>query len=161
MRKITALAALAATGLAACDMVSGTTDGGATSEAAADADAVKALERKFIAYWEGKDPAAKALYAPDAVMMVPDSPPRRGVDEIAKSFERFVTDPAARFDATNATTVISAGGDLAFSQGTYTMRYTDDEAGAVVNTDGYYLLVYKKQSDGGWKVVQDVSSPLP
>ena len=127
----------------------------------ADAEAVKTLENAFIAGWKAKDPAVKALYAADAVMMVPNAPPNRGAAAIAASFARYAADPAAAFDATNATTVVSAGGDLAYSQGNYTTRFTDPGTKAVDSTQGYYLLVYKKQRDGSWKVVQDVSSPLP
>ena len=119
------------------------------------------LLQAFLADWESKSPRAKTHYAPDAVMVVTDAPPRRGMPAISQSFDRFAADKTAKFDATNAVTVMSAGGDIAYSQGTYTLEESDPRTGKLQRSNGYYLLVHKKQPDGSWKIVQDVSSRLP
>jgi uncharacterized protein (TIGR02246 family) len=161
MRPHLSLAAgVLALALCACDQAA-TPEAQAGASVAADAEAVKQLETRFLTGWEAKDPAVKALYAPNATMVVPNTAPRQDPQSIAEAFDNHARDPAATFDATNATTVISGGGDLAFSQGTYTESHTNAETGAIERTNGYYLVVYKKQADGSWKVVQDVSSPLP
>ena len=160
-RSFKTMAGALALSLCACEYSATPAEGGLPAAAAADADAVKSLETRFLTAWEAKDPAVKDLYAADAVLMMPEMQPMQGARPIAESFDRFASDPAATFDAANATTVISAGGDLAYSQGTYTMRFTNPATKAVEEGKGYYLLVHKKQPDGSWKVVQDVSSPLP
>lgn len=137
------------------------TDDGARDAVMSDAEAVKRLETAFLDDWEAKRPSVKAHYADDATIMLPNAQPITGPEPIARTFERFVADPNASFDATNSVTVISEGSDLAYSQGTYRMRSTDRSTGKVGESQGYYLLVHKKQPDGTWKVVQDVSSPLP
>jgi len=133
---------------------------GASSAAIADTQAVKDLEVNFISGWETKNPAVKALYAPDATIATPNSTPARGPTSIASAFDQFAANPNAELDFNNAATVMS-GGNLAFSQGTYTARRIDPRTKAIETRNGYYVLIYKKQSDGSWKVIQDVSSSLP
>ena len=136
-------------------------EGELAAAATTEVQAVKNLETLFITGWEAKDPAVKALYAPNAVMVMPNAPPRNTPVTIAQTFDRYAANPTAEIEFHNASTVISAGGDLAFSQGTYTSGGTNADSGEAQQGKGYYLLVYKKQADGSWKVIQDVSSPLP
>lgn len=149
--------------LGACDGTAGNpeAEAGVAGMASAEAQAVKDLETRFIAGWEAKNPEVKSFYAPNAVMVAPNVPPHESPTAIAAAFDRFAANSNAALDFNNATTVISTGGDLAFSQGTYTARHTNPDTRAIQTSKGYYLVVYKKQPDGGWKVVQDVSSPLP
>jgi len=147
--------------LCSCDPSAGQPEAQANAGAsAADTQAVKELEAKFVSAWEEKNPAVKELYAPDATIATPNSDPVQGSTSIAAEFDRFAANPNAELDFNNATTVMS-GGDLAFSQGTYTSRRTDPQTRAIETRNGYYVLIYKKQPDGSWKVIQDVSSPLP
>jgi ketosteroid isomerase-like protein len=142
--------------------------GGATSSpsddsrttVSTDADAVKRLESDYLAAWEAKRTEVRSLYADDAVLVMSDIPPRRGVDAISQAYERYAKNANARFDATPKVTIISEGGDLAYSQGTYVYDETDPKTRQVKRERGYYLLIFEKQPNGGWKVVQDVSSRL-
>ena len=55
-----------------------------------------------------------------------------------------------------ATKVDAAGsGDLAYTQGTYSMTASDPKTKAPVTEKGKYLTVYRKQADGSWKAVED------
>ncbi len=147
--------------LTACDRAAAPADAPAAGAAsAADSDAVKQMETAFLAALESKDVASvKTNYAADAVMVLPDQAPFKGIAAISADYDKFAADPVAKFDATNESTVV--GGDLAYSQGTYTVTYTNPKTKAVENGQGYYIVVYKKQPDGSWKIVQDVSSPTP
>jgi len=50
----------------------------------------------------------------------------------------------------------SKGGDMVYSQGTYTMTMTNPKNKKKTITDkGKYLTIYSKQADGSWKVVAD------
>jgi ketosteroid isomerase-like protein len=56
---------------------------------------------------------------------------------------------------------VEVSGDLAYTQGTYSMTMTDPE-GIPATDKGKYLAVWKKQADGGWKVIEDIfNSDLP
>ena len=152
-----------AVALAACERADAPAKGdtpAAASASAADTDAVKKMETDFLGAIEAKDFAtAKAAYASDAVMMLPMQAPLKGAAAIGADYDKFAADPAGKFDATNETTVV--GADMAYSTGTYDVTYTDSKTKKVENGEGYYLVVYKKQADGSWKIVQDVSSPTP
>jgi len=146
--------------LSACDRPADTGNGATAVGSSADTDAVKQTDTAFLAALESKDIAAvKAHYAPDAVMVLPDQAPLKGIAAISADYDRFAADPAGKFDATNESTAV--GGDIAYSQGTYTVTYTNPETKAVEDGQGYYIVIYKKQDDGSWKIVQDVSSSLP
>jgi len=157
---LTAGAALALS-LAACDRASAPAGNAASAEtAAADTDAVKKVEADLLAAIAAKDLAgATAAYADDAVMAIPFEQPYRGKDAIKGSYEKFFKDPAGKFVATQESAVVS--GDMAYTQGTYTVSYTNSETKQAESGQGYYVVVYRKQSDGSWKVVQDISSPTP
>lgn len=162
MRRSASIEALVlALTLAACNKAGNPTQAHSGVAKAVDTDAVVNLEERFIAGWEAKNPSVKSLYAPDAVMVVPSAGALRDPGSISQAFDRYASNPDAALDFDNAATVISAGGDLAFSQGTYTSRTTDPATKSIDEKKGYYVLIYRKQPDGSWKVIQDVSSPIP
>jgi len=53
---------------------------------------------------------------------------------------------------------IAGSGDLGYTTGTYESRGTDAQGNPVVRT-GRYVSIWKKQKDGGWKVVLDTGAP--
>jgi ketosteroid isomerase-like protein len=57
---------------------------------------------------------------------------------------------------------MAASGDLGYTYGTYVFKDKDKD-GKLVTEYGKYATVWKKQKDGGWKVVMDMgnSSPAP
>lgn len=144
----------------ACRDAASSTSTGSSKKALTDADAVKQLESDYLSAWEAKRSGIRTLYAEDAVLVVSDSPPKRGVDAISQVYQRYASNPNSRFDATPTVTIISEGGDLAYSQGTYVFDEKDPKTGRVERENGYYLLIFEKQPDGSWKVAQDVSSRL-
>ncbi len=155
-------AAALALSLGACDRSSAPAEANGAASATADADALEALDAEFLASIKAKDyDKSKTYYASDAVMVLPEMAPFKGTEPIGASFDDFAKDPAGSFAANNESVVVSSGGDLAYSQGTYTVSYTNSQTKQVENGQGYYLIVYKKQPDGSWKIVQDVSSPTP
>ncbi|HXG99474.1 MAG TPA: DUF4440 domain-containing protein [Sphingomicrobium sp.] len=133
---------------------------GAASASAADTGAVEQSVAAFLGAFATKDYAtAKSYYAPDATMVIPEMAPMKGIAAISADYDKFAADPAGKFVPTNESTVVSSGGDLAYSTGTYEVTYTNSKSKTVESGKGYYLLVHKKQADGSWKVVQDVSTP--
>ena len=153
MKKIVALAcaAVVASMMTACNQTANTHD--------ADVKAIKDLETTWNQDYAGKDPDKIAsYYAEDAVLMVPGMDAASGKDAIRKVDVQMFTDPAfsLKFQATKVDAAKS--GDLAYSQGSYTLIMTDPNTKKVANDHGSYVTVYHKQADGTWKVASDIAT---
>jgi ketosteroid isomerase-like protein len=53
---------------------------------------------------------------------------------------------------------VAKSGDLGYSQGAYTMTFTDPKTKKVLTERGKYVTVFKKQADGSWKAVADIDN---
>ena len=149
---IRSVALLAAIGL-------GVTTAGCQQQAAAgDADSVKAAinadEKAWNEQFKSKD--AEGLighYAADAFLVAPGMKPASGSTAIRKVFADISNDQ--NFELQFASDKIEAAGELAYSRGHFTEKYTDPKTGKVMTDSGSYLTIYKKQGDGSWKAVED------
>ena len=98
-----------------------------------------------------------SLYAPGAVVMAPNAPAMTTADAIKKGWTEAVASLSLSWKP-NKVEVASAG-DLAYVTGTYEAKPKDGKALA---DRGKYVAVWKKQSDGSWKMVADIwNSDLP
>ena len=151
--------------LAACKPAAAPSDGNgaATAETTAvDAEAVKKAFAAFNVAIAAKDlPAIKAQYASDAVMVLPAQAPFKGLDAIMADYQAYAADPAGKYVSKEEWTEVSSSGDMAYGQVYYQSTFTNPKTKAVEVSDRYNLVVYKKQADGSWKVVQDVNTTLP
>jgi uncharacterized protein (TIGR02246 family) len=126
-----------------------------------DAD-VKAIQDNE-AQWNS-DYAAKDLdkivshYADDAVLMVPGTPSTSGKTAISASLKGMVADPALSLKFQSSKVEVAKSGDVAYTQGTYTMTLTDPQTHQVINDHGSYVTTYRKQPDGTWKAVADIAT---
>jgi uncharacterized protein (TIGR02246 family) len=115
------------------------------------------------AQWN-KDYEAKELdkvvghYADDAVLMAPGTAPSVGKDAIRAGLKRMLSDPALSLKFEAARVEVANDGDMAYTQGSYTLTMTDPATKKPFNDKGTYVTVYKKQSDGSWKAVSDIAS---
>jgi len=141
--------------LTACNQVA------APASGAHDAD-VKVIqdgETQWVADWNSKDAGKIAAhYTDDAVLMIPGMDAASGKDAINKSLGGMVADPtmSLKFHADHVD--VASAGDMAYTQGAYTVTYTDTQSKQVINDHGSYVTVYKKAADGAWKVVSDIAS---
>ena len=109
-------------------------------------------------------PAAKdveksaAHYTDDAVLMMPGAPAAKGKDSIHAAWKGLLGDPNVKLDFSADRVEISAGGDLATTRGSYTMTVTNPKTKKPVDDKGSYMTVYKKQADGAWKVIEDITT---
>jgi ketosteroid isomerase-like protein len=53
---------------------------------------------------------------------------------------------------------LSSSGDLATTKGSYTLTVTNPKTKKPVEDKGSYMTVYKKQADGNWKVIEDMTA---
>lgn len=123
---------------------------------AADVQAVKDIEAAWVKDAAAKDPDKWASYfSDDGAGLYPGAPTVTGKDGLKAAMKPFMADP--NFALTFASTRVTAskGGDMVYSQGTYTMTMTNPKTKKPVTDHGKYLTVYMKQSDGSWKAVAD------
>jgi uncharacterized protein (TIGR02246 family) len=153
--------------LAACERASTPADSNvngtaaAAETSAADTEAVKQAFATFNADIAGKKvDAIKAHYASDAVMIIPNQAPFVGIDAIMKDYQAYGADPAGKY-VPGAETVEILSDDAAYGEVNYQTTFTNPKTKAVETQDRYNLTVYRKQSDGSWKVVRDVNVTLP
>jgi ketosteroid isomerase-like protein len=128
---------------------------------AAPVDDVMAADRAFAALAKVKGArAAFTAYADaDAVMFRDGVGPIKGVEAIGRAFRE---PPAATPEWEPLAAEVAASGDLAYSWGSF--KWTAVADGPMAGNPpvtGYYVSVWKKQRDGGWKWVIDLGVTAP
>jgi len=115
---------------------------------------IKALNAKFCEHANAKNPAAlvRDFYAPNATIMPPDQAANvRGTKAINRFWKKMIFKDGAR-NVTLRTQSVAASGDLAYEIG----RYGFKTPGEKKRNTGKYLVVYKRQPDGGLKAEVDM-----
>jgi ketosteroid isomerase-like protein len=152
-------AAALALSLSACEKYEKHEAGEAAKvDTAAISDSIKADEKKWSDEFQAKPRSLDALvahYAPDAFFIAPGVGPTRGMVAITKAYEAGLKDPNFNITFAADKVDVAAAGDYAVSQGRFTETYTDPATKKAASDQGSFLTVYKKQSDGSWKAVQD------
>jgi ketosteroid isomerase-like protein len=82
----------------------------------------------------------------------------RGKNAVSKAWLPFFTDRNLFLKWYPTQVEISASGDLAYSIGEYE-RTSKDAAGYPASVTGNYVSIWRKQSDGRWKIVLDIGTP--
>lgn len=119
--------------------------------------AIKDLDRAFSAAFERNDTLViSSLYTDDAMLLPPNHEPVLGRDSIAAYWAPYLT-PALKTLHLETTEVGGAGDDV-YQVGSYTIIAADGST-----TDrGKYVVLLKRQSDGGWRLHRDIwNSSLP
>lgn len=126
-------------------------------DVAAEQGKLRDLEAAWV-----KDAAAKDLekcvanYADDAVFMMPGTAVK-GKEAIRAAWKGMLADPNSKLVFSSDRVEISASGDLATTKGAYTMTMTNPKTKKPMEDKGSYLTVYRKQADGGWKAIEDMT----
>lgn len=128
---------------------------------AAEEATLRSLIKDWSAAAQAKD-AAKfvGLYADDARVMMANAPDLEGIAAIREGLTAMMQDPnfALSFEADSV--VVARSGDLAYEHGSYSMTMTGPEKKPATET-GHYVVVWRKEPGGSWKVVVDapISDP--
>jgi len=126
---------------------------------AADVQAVKDVEAAWVRDIATKDVDKFASYfAEDASGLYPGAATLNGKAAIKAAFATYFADPNFSVTFQSARAMASKGGDMVYSQGTYTMTMTNPKTKKPVTDKGKYLTIYTKQADGSWKAVVDTSN---
>lgn len=131
-----------------------------------DAD-VKAVRDKEAAW--SKDIASRdvdrfvSYYAADASLLLPNMPALTGKDAIRVALKPMLDDPNFSMTFQPTTVEASKGGDFVYTQGTYAQTTSDPKnPKKTISDKGKYLTVWRKQTDGAWTAVADMTnSDLP
>jgi ketosteroid isomerase-like protein len=131
-----------------------------SGSSAADAKAIQAKSELWSKAASTKDLASFAtFFADDATVMIPNEPAFRGIDNIKAVFTPVMQDPNFALSFTAGKVEVS--GILGYTQGTYAMTNTGRD-GKPFHDTGKFLTVWKKQTDGSWKAIEDIfNSDLP
>ncbi len=134
----------------------------AVTTVAADIDAINAMMEIVEIAYKGGDPAAAiALYADDAVVMIPNQPVIIGKEAIGQAIEAALASSAYLLSLTSEE--VQVVGDWAFARGSFSITITPTE-GDPVQDEGKFLNLYQRQADNSWKVARHIrnsNKPLP
>jgi uncharacterized protein (TIGR02246 family) len=123
---------------------------------AADLQAVKDTEAAWVKDTASKDPDKWASYfTEDGDGLYPGAPTLNGKAAIKAAMAPYFADPNFSLTFSSTRAMASKGGDMVYSEGTYTMTMSDPKTKKPVTDKGKYLTVYVKQADGNWKAVAD------
>jgi len=100
------------------------------------------------------DKASAAFYEENAIMVPPNHPDIRG----RAAIEAFLASFPPFSDYRLETLEIDGQGDLAYERGTNSMTLTPP-GGAPAEWRSKYLVIYRKQADGSWKVSREIFTP--
>jgi len=101
-----------------------------------------------------------AYWTEDARVVMPGAPILAGKPAIRGMVEGSMKTPGFHITWTPDSGVVSRSGDLGYTYGTNEFT-APDSTGKLVTTRGRYLTVWRKDSDGRWRCVEDIASPGP
>ncbi len=101
------------------------------------------------------DAYTQAYYAPDAIVLPPNAPIVTGHEAISAFFKSLP--PVAAIRTVVEQTQVEGWDDTAWVQGSYTMAVTLQD-GTPINDTGKYIEIWRKQGDGSWRVIRDISN---
>ncbi len=117
---------------------------------AADADWSKAATAKDL-------DKVVSYYTDDAVLFAPKAPAFVGKDNIRKAWQGLLATPNMQMTITPLAVDVARSGDLAVERGSFQVASTDKK-GKPTTESGQFVIVWKKQADGSWKVAADTNA---
>ena len=132
--------------------------GGKGGALSADEQAIRTADATLLAAAAAKNvERIVSFYADDCAVLWPDSPPRKGKQGALDAWSEAFKEPSISITWHTEQVVVARSGDLAYSRGYYDETY--QENGRAMRAHGKFLLVWKKQSNGAWRVAVDVDNP--
>ena len=112
-------------------------------------EALMTLDREWSASVKDMD-KFMSYFAPDASVYAPGMPVVTGTGPIRDAMTEMSSAPGFSLEFAPTRADVSASGDVGYTIGTYQMNTTGTPE------KGKYVTVWKKQSDGQWKVTEDI-----
>jgi uncharacterized protein (TIGR02246 family) len=108
-------------------------------------------------YSAGDGKRVASIYTPDAVMMQNSQPAIVGGPAISE-FVKAQFEMAYIELTLSSAEVVFIGDGWAFDRGTYRSIVRIKESGEVDDDDGNYLVLWRRQADGSWKIARDIDA---
>ena len=155
---------IVALGCAASDSAQ-TADKASAENPAAVQQAIDQINADFAVAMKAGDAAKVAShYDAEGMVMPPNMPAATGSAEIQKTLGDFLGAVTIQ-DFKLTTTNLLVKDDIAIETGTSVMTMQPKAAGApAITENGKFVVVWKKQADGSWKLYRDIynsSDPMP
>ena len=99
------------------------------------------------------------FYAPDAVFLQPTGERITGSTALRTLFQTIMA--TFNSDLTLHSQNLETSGDLAYDSGDFQETLTIIATGAKITAKGSYIVIYKRQSNGSWQIVQHVWTGAP
>jgi uncharacterized protein (TIGR02246 family) len=126
----------------------------ASDDMSAEAKGLAKLDDDWSAAAATRDAKKVAsFYAEDGIAYPPNQPTAIGRAEAEKVWAAYFSDPT--YGISWKTTHAEVTGTLGYTTGIYEDSFKGPD-GKTVNGNGRYLCVWRKESDGTWKVVHDM-----
>ena len=125
---------------------------------AADEAAIRANSIAWSSATESKDvDKAVSFYAPDAVVFDDGGPITSDPAKIRAGYQGLADDKNGTLAWKTTKVEVARSGDLAYEYGAY-HHDVKGKNGKVTTYTGKYVIVWKKQPDGSWKVAIDTDN---
>ncbi len=132
-----------------------------SAQSGALVEARKAIDKgnaQWIEAWDKADASLIAgLFAPDGVLLGRNGKSFKGPNQILERMKMVMEAAGKGVKATVTTVDLWLIGDTAYETGKYS--YTSQEKGRPVTDEGRYVTIWRRQSDGSWKIVVDMGVP--
>ncbi len=102
------------------------------------------------AYSAGDVATISEMYTADAELLVPEAPPIKGRDAIAKVWQMIVGTGGNTIRVNTAE--VQESGEWAYEVGAFIANAPN---GDVLNS-GKYIVIWKREPTGGWKIHRDI-----
>lgn len=118
----------------------------------------KGAEAWPAAFNAGDAAAVAALYSENAMLLPPDATQVQGRQAIQDMFQSWIDDgyKNIKFDLVE----IEDSGDLAYEVGLFSVDYPV-EGDQMATATGNYLVVWKREADGVWRLYRDTWNDTP
>src|SRR5262245_55075140 len=102
-----------------------------------------------------------SFFAEDGRMLMDKGPIIAGRDQIREAMAKSFARPgfAIQWEPTSAD--VSSAGDLGYTTGRFEVVQSGSDGKPAVTGRGKYVTIWKKQSDGSWKVALDIGNSDP
>jgi ketosteroid isomerase-like protein len=99
------------------------------------------------------------FYAPDAVFLQPTGERITGSAALRALFQTIMA--TFNSDLTLHSQNLETSGDLAYDSGDFQENLTTIATGAKITSKGSYIIIFKRQPNGAWQIVQQVFTGTP
>jgi uncharacterized protein (TIGR02246 family) len=142
-------------------LIGGCQQNGTKSDPATVQKSIKADETKWNDDFKAKNlEGLLGHYSDDAFFIAPGVQ-ASGSTAIRKAYSDALADNYFSVSFASDKIDVAGSGDLAYARGHFSEKYQDPKSKQIVSDSGSYITVYKKQSDGSWKAVEDIAVADP